>query len=164
MITGHRRENFGDKFIQIFLALRELAANYPSVQFIYPVHLNPNVLRPANELLNSIKNIHLIDPLDYETFLFLLRRCFLVLTDSGGIQEEAPSLGVPVLVLREVTERPEAIASGAVKLVGSDKETIVQTVSELLDDISKHSLMSRAINPYGDGLACKRIVQILKSC
>lgn len=163
LITGHRRENFGDKFVQVFLALKDLANKYPLVRFIYPVHPNPNVYSPANELLSSIKNINLIDPLDYEAFLLLMRRCFLILTDSGGIQEEAPSLGVPVFVLRDLTERPEAVASGTVKLVGSNKEAIILAVSELIDHNDKHVLMSRAINPYGDGLACKRIVQILKN-
>lgn len=158
LITGHRRENFGDKFTQIFFAIKDLAKNFPLVEFIYPVHFNPNVSSPANQILSSIDNIHLIEPLDYEAFLFLMRRCFLILTDSGGIQEEAPSLGVPVFVLREVTERPEAVTSGAVKVVGSNRKAIVQAVSEIINDNKKHELMSRAVNPYGDGLACNRIL------
>lgn len=162
LITGHRRENFGDGFLQICNALRELAGRYPAVHFVYPVHLNPNVQKPVHEILENLPNVHLIPPLDYEPFLYLLKYCHLVLTDSGGIQEEAPSLGKPVLVMRDVTERPEAVDAGTVRLVGANQMQIVNSIVELLDDSSLYSAMSRAHNPYGDGKACERIVQVLK--
>lgn len=162
LITGHRRENFGDGFGQICAALRDLAARYPAVHFVYPVHLNPNVRTPVNSLLGSLDNIHLIEPLAYEPFVLLLKSCFMVLTDSGGIQEEAPSLGKPVLVMREVTERPEAVEAGTVLLVGADREKIVNGVSQLLDNPRAYENMARAHNPYGDGQACPRIVNYLK--
>lgn len=162
LITGHRRENFGDGFDQICRGLCDLANHYPAVHFVYPVHLNPNVRAPVSSLLGSMDNVHLIEPLAYEPFVLLLKNCFMVLTDSGGIQEEAPSLGKPVLVMREVTERPEAVKAGTVLLVGADREKIVQGVSRLLDDPEAYEKMARAHNPYGDGRACPRIVSYLK--
>ena len=161
LITGHRRENFGDGFMQICEALRELAVRYPDVHFVYPVHLNPNVQEPVRLVLMGLSNVHLIDPLDYEPFVYLLKHCYLVLTDSGGIQEEAPSLGKPVLVMREVTERPEAIDAGTVRLVGANRERIVANVSELIENQISYKKMSHAHNPYGDGMACRRIIDIL---
>lgn len=161
LITGHRRENFGDGFMQICEALKELAFNYPEIHFVYPVHLNPNVQGPVNSILMGLSNVHLIDPLDYEPFVYLLKQCHLVLTDSGGIQEEAPSLGKPVLVMREVTERPEAVKAGTVRLVGANRERIVANVSELLENELSYKKMSHAHNPYGDGKACGRIIDIL---
>ena len=162
LMTGHRRENFGDGFLQICHALQELAARYPAVQFVYPVHLNPNVQQPVNAILAKVANVHLIAPLDYEPFVYLLKHSHIVLTDSGGIQEEAPSLGKPVLVMRDVTERPEAIEAGTVRLVGADRGRIVANVAELLDNEASYAAMSRAHNPYGDGKACARIISILK--
>jgi UDP-N-acetylglucosamine 2-epimerase (non-hydrolysing) len=162
LITGHRRENFGEGFFQITHALKELAQLYLAVHFVYPVHLNPNVQQPVNEVLSNLPNVHLIPPLDYEPFAFLLKHCQLVLTDSGGIQEEAPSLGKPVLVMRDVTERPEAVEAGTVRLVGTDKTRIVQNVRELLDNSDSHHAMAHAHNPYGDGNACARIVEKLR--
>jgi len=162
LMTGHRRENFGDGFLQICHALKELAARYTTVQFVYPVHLNPNVQQPVNAILADVPNVHLIAPLDYEPFVYLLKHSHLVLTDSGGIQEEAPSLGKPVLVMRDVTERPEAVAAGTVRLVGADRSRIVANVSELLENEASYAAMARAHNPYGDGKACARIVSILR--
>ena len=162
LITGHRRENFGEGFVSICEAVAELAKKFPSVHFVYPVHLNPNVQDPVNLLLSKTDNIHLIEPLDYEPFVYLLKHCFLVLTDSGGIQEEAPSLGKPVLVMRDVTERPEAIDAGTVKLVGANKSKIINETSTLLDDTVSYDAMARAHNPYGDGYACNRILNIIK--
>jgi UDP-N-acetylglucosamine 2-epimerase (non-hydrolysing) len=162
LVTGHRRENFGDGFLQICSAIRDLAMLHPTVHFVYPVHLNPNVMRPVNEILTSLVNVHLIAPLDYEPFVYLLKHAYLVLTDSGGVQEEAPSLGKPVLVMREVTERPEAVEAGTVELVGANQARIVSGVSRLLSDESHYQLMARAHNPYGDGHACARIVEVLK--
>jgi UDP-N-acetylglucosamine 2-epimerase (non-hydrolysing) len=161
LVTGHRRENFGEGFLAICEAIRQLASTHPDVHFVYPVHLNPNVQKPVYELMSGQTNIHLIDPLEYEPFVFLLKHSYLVLTDSGGIQEEAPSLGKPVLVMREVTERPEAVTAGTVRLVGADTAKIVQHVAELLNDESAYLSMSKAHNPYGDGLAAKKIVQTL---
>jgi len=161
LITGHRRENFGDGFMQICEALKELAMYYPDIHFVYPVHLNPNVQEPVKSILMGLSNVHLIDPLDYEPFVYLLKHCYLVLTDSGGIQEEAPSLGKPVLVMREVTERPEAIDAGTVRLVGANRERIVANVSELIENEVSYEKMSHAHNPYGDGKACGRIIDIL---
>jgi UDP-N-acetylglucosamine 2-epimerase (non-hydrolysing) len=163
LITGHRRENFGDGFLAICEAIRQLAATHPDVHFVYPVHLNPNVQKPVYDLISGHANIHLIDPLEYEPFVFLLKHVYLVLTDSGGIQEEAPSLGKPVLVMREVTERPEAVDAGTVRLVGADTAKIVQQVSALLKDETAYASMSKAHNPYGDGLAAERIVATLKT-
>ena len=162
LMTGHRRENFGDGFLQICHALKELAARYPAVQFVYPVHLNPNVQQPVNAILANVANVHLIAPLDYEPFVYLLKHSHIVLTDSGGIQEEAPSLGKPVLVMRDVTERPEAIEAGTVRLVGADQGRIVANVAELLDNEASYLAMSKAHNPYGDGKACARIISILR--
>ena len=162
LITGHRRENFGDGFMQICEALKELAKHYPDVHFVYPVHLNPNVQEPVNSMLMGLSNVHLIDPLDYEPFVYLLKHCYLVLTDSGGIQEEAPSLGKPVLVMREVTERPEAINAGTVRLVGANREHIVANISELIENQVSYEKMSHAHNPYGDGRACGRIIDVLE--
>jgi UDP-N-acetylglucosamine 2-epimerase (non-hydrolysing) len=162
LITGHRRENFGNGFLQICHALQELAARYPAVQFVYPVHLNPNVQQPVNDILAHVPNVHLIAPLDYEPFVYLLKHSHIVLTDSGGIQEEAPSLGKPVLVMRDVTERPEAIKAGTVRLVGADRGRIVANVAELLDNEASYVTMSKAHNPYGDGNACARIITTLR--
>ena len=162
LMTGHRRENFGDGFLQICHALKDLAARYPAVQFVYPVHLNPNVQQPVNMILAGLPNVHLIAPLDYEPFVYLLKHSYIVLTDSGGIQEEAPSLGKPVLVMRDVTERPEAIEAGTIRLVGADRSRIVTNVAELLDNQASYTAMSRAHNPYGDGKACGRIISVLK--
>lgn len=162
LMTGHRRENFGDGFLQICHALKELAARYPTVQFVYPVHLNPNVQQPVNAILADVTNVRLIAPLDYEPFVYLLKHSHIVLTDSGGIQEEAPSLGKPVLVMRDVTERPEAVSAGTVRLVGADRGRIVTNVAELLDNDVSYAAMARAHNPYGDGKACARIVSILR--
>jgi len=162
LITGHRRENFGDGFLQICEAIRDLALLYPSVRFVYPVHLNPNVREPVNERLTGLSNVHLIEPLDYEPFVYLLKHSKLVLTDSGGIQEEAPSLGKPVLVMRDVTERPEAVEAATVALVGANRDRIVAGVSRLLDDEEHYQTMALAHNPYGDGKACSRIVDVLR--
>lgn len=162
LVTAHRRENFGNGFFQICSAIRDLALKYSDVHFVYPVHPNPNVSKPVNEILNGIENVHLIDPLEYELFVYLLKYSYLVLTDSGGIQEEAPSLGKPVLVMRDFTERPEAIKVGTVELVGLNHQRIFQGVSRLLEDKNHYQTMSRAHNPYGDGLACKRIVDVLR--
>ncbi len=162
LITGHRRENFGDGFVQICEAIKELALRYTGIHFVYPVHLNPNVQKPVNSILTVLTNIHLIDPLDYESFAYLLKYSYLVLTDSGGIQEEAPSLGKPVLVMREITERPEAVDAGTVRLVGADRERIFANVSELIENEASYKKMSRAHNPYGDGKACGRIIDILE--
>ena len=162
LITGHRRENFGDSFLQICHALKELALRYPDVRFVYPVHLNPNVQQPVNEVLANLPNVHLIAPLNYEPFVYLLKHSYIVLTDSGGIQEEAPSLGKPVLVMRDVTERPEAVEAGTVRLVGADRKRIVANVAELLDNSASYAIMSRAHNPYGDGNACEKIILVLK--
>jgi UDP-N-acetylglucosamine 2-epimerase (non-hydrolysing) len=162
LITGHRRENFGDGFLQICEALKDLAARYPNVHLVYPVHLNPNVQQPVKSLLADLPNVHLIEPLDYEPFVYLLKHSHIVLTDSGGIQEEAPSLGKPVLVMRDVTERPEAVDAGTVILVGANRERIVANVSELLENEATYKRMSRAHNPYGDGNACERIIDVLR--
>ena len=162
IITAHRRENFGDGFLNICSAIKSLALKYPKVHFVYPIHLNPNVSKPVKEILKAIYNIHLIKPLEYMTFVYLLNHSQLVLTDSGGIQEEAPSLSKPVLVMRDSTERPEAIENGNIELVGSNKERIIKGVSRLLDDKEHYQMMSSTHNPYGDGLACKRIVDVLK--
>lgn len=162
LITGHRRENFGQGFHDICKAINELSKMHPEIQFVYPVHLNPNVQAPVSELLHGLDNVHLIQPLEYEPFVCLLERCFLVLTDSGGIQEEAPSLGKPVLVMRDLTERPEAVDAGTVELVGADKESIVNRVDHLLCDASHYRKMSTAHNPYGNGRACIEIVRLVR--
>lgn len=162
LITGHRRENFGEGFVQICEAVRELALRFADVHFVYPVHLNPNVQKPVRSLLAKLPNVHLIAPLDYEPFVYLLRHAYLVLTDSGGIQEEAPCLGKPVLVMRSVTERQEAVQAGTVELVGADKDRIIGGVVRLLEDAKCSQNMSRLHNPYGNGDSCKKIVDILK--
>lgn len=161
LVTGHRRENFGQGFEQICQALRAISQQYPDVQIVYPVHLNPNVQEPVNRLLGNLPNVHLISPQDYLPFVYLMSQAFLILTDSGGIQEEAPSLGKPVLVMRETTERPEAVEAGTVKLVGTAPEKIALEVGALLGDESAYAEMSMAHNPYGDGMASKRIADLL---
>ena len=163
LITGHRRENFGEGFISMCSAIKTLNQKYPDVDFVYPMHLNPNVRKPIHEVFGEQppKNMFFIEPLDYLPFVFLMEKCYLVLTDSGGIQEEAPGLGKPVLVMRNTTERPEALDAGTVKLVGTDFDTIVSEVSKLIDDLEHYHAMSHAVNPYGDGKACPRIVNAL---
>ena len=161
LITGHRRESFGGGFERICAALADIATRHPGVDLVYPVHLNPNVQEPVNRLLSNRPNIHLIEPLDYLPFVYLMGRSHLILTDSGGIQEEAPSLGKPVLVMRDTTERPEAVEAGTVKLVGTDRDTIVNAVEALLTDEQSYAAMSFAHNPYGDGHAASRIVEPL---
>jgi UDP-N-acetylglucosamine 2-epimerase (non-hydrolysing) len=163
LITGHRRENFGDGFERICQAVAQLAQRFPDVDFLYPVHLNPNVREPVNRLLSGIGNVHLIEPQDYLPFVWLMSRSDVILTDSGGIQEEAPSLGKPVLVMRDTTERPEAVDAGTVKLVGTDVAGISANVAELLSDPAAYERMSVAHNPYGDGRACERIVDALRA-
>lgn len=162
LITGHRRENFGDGFISMCTAIKDLSEKYPDVDFVYPMHLNPNVRKPIHEVfgenLSNLGNMFFIEPLEYLSFVYLMEKSTIVLTDSGGIQEEAPGLGKPVLVMRDTTERPEALDAGTVKLVGTDYNKIVNEVSALLDDESAYEKMSKAVNPYGDGLACGRIV------
>ena len=161
LITGHRRENFGSGFLNICEALKDLSIEHPNMKFVYPVHLNPNVRGPVFELLQGLKNVYLISPLDYETFIYLLRFSYFVLTDSGGIQEEAPSLGKPVLVMRDSTERPEALVAGTVRLVGSSVSKIVSMVTELIINESTYSEMSIAQNPFGDGNACAAIIDAI---
>lgn len=163
LVTGHRRENFGTGFENICKALGELAEANPDTHFIYPVHLNPNVQGPVNRLLDGVDNIHLIAPLSYESFVYLMQKAYFVLTDSGGVQEEAPGLGKPVLVMRNTTERPEAVDAGTVCLVGTESSVIRDAVQELLDDEVLYRSMSHAHNPYGDGQACRRIVDFLKT-
>ena len=162
LVTGHRRENFGEGFFNICQALKELAISNNSIDIIYPVHLNPNVRKPVKKILSEIKNIYLIEPLDYEPFIYLMNKAFIILTDSGGVQEEAPSLGKPVLVMRNTTERPEAIDVGTVKIVGTEKDKIIKETHKLLFDTEIYERMSKAHNPYGDGLASKRIINYLK--
>ena len=179
LITGHRRENFGDGFISMCTAIRDLAAKYPDVDFVYPMHLNPNVRRPIQQIFGDVSrksdsgfqisnlkfnNLFFIEPLEYLSFVYLMEKSTIVLTDSGGIQEEAPGLGKPVLVMRDTTERPEALESGTVHLVGTNYEKIVGEVSTLLDDAAAYQKMSQAVNPYGDGLACGRIAKFLDNC
>ncbi|MFZ5548512.1 MAG: non-hydrolyzing UDP-N-acetylglucosamine 2-epimerase [Pseudomonadota bacterium] len=164
LITGHRRENFGGGFERICQSIAELARRYPDMDLVYPVHLNPNVQEPVNRLLSAIPNVHLIEPQDYLPFVHLMARSTLILTDSGGVQEEAPALGKPVLVMRDTTERPEAVEAGTVRLVGTDVERIVSGISGLLDDADAYQRMSFAHNPYGDGRACERIVDALPTC
>lgn len=163
LVTGHRRESFGGGFERICSALAEIARLHPDVQIVYPVHLNPNVSEPVNRILRGIENIVLIEPQEYLPFVWLMVHAWLILTDSGGIQEEAPSLGKPVLVMRETTERPEAVEAGTVRLVGTDVQKIVSEATRLLSDEEAYHSMSRAHNPYGDGLACQRIVDALKN-
>lgn len=162
LVTGHRRENHGQGFINICEALKEIATTHPDVQIIYPVHLNPNVQKPVHDILSGIKNIQLIDPLAYPAFVWLMAQAYMIVTDSGGVQEEAPSLGKPVLVMRDSTERPEAVEAGTVILVGTDKAKIVTEANDLLSNQFRYQAMSALHNPYGDGNACKRIVQFIK--
>ena len=171
LITGHRRENFGEGFVSMCRAIRDLARKYPEVDFVYPMHLNPNVRKPIKQVFGEMadqvghdekKNLFFIEPLDYLDFVYLMSRSYIVLTDSGGIQEEAPGLGKPVLVMRDTTERPEALDAGTVRLVGTDYDRIMNEVSALLDDRNHYETMSHAVNPYGDGKACPRIVEKLK--
>ncbi len=164
LITGHRRENFGDGFINMCRAIKRLTEKYPDVDFVYPMHLNPNVRKPINEIFGSTygENMYFIEPLEYLSFVYLMEKSTIVLTDSGGIQEEAPGLGKPVLVMRDTTERPEALEAGTVKLVGTDYQKIVDEVSKLLDDTNYYDQMSKAVNPYGDGLASERVVTYLR--
>lgn len=162
LVTGHRRESFGNGFERICEALAELASKHADIQILYPVHLNPNVREPVNRILQGHDNIHLIEPQDYLPFVYLMNKAYLILTDSGGIQEEAPSLGKPVLVMRDVTERPEAVNAGTVQLVGTDKQKIVRSIEKLLQDEILYNKMSRAHNPYGDGQACQHIIAKIK--
>jgi UDP-N-acetylglucosamine 2-epimerase (non-hydrolysing) len=167
LITGHRRENFGDGFMNMCTAIKDLSHKYPDVDFVYPMHLNPNVRKPIHEVfgedLSNLGNMFFIEPLEYLSFVYLMEKSTIVLTDSGGIQEEAPGLGKPVLVMRDTTERPEALEAGTVKLVGTNYDRIVNEVSQLLDDAAYYDAMSRAVNPYGDGKACERIVNFIKA-
>ena len=162
LVTGHRRENFGDGFLHICKAIKELAALHPEMDIVYPVHLNPNVQKPVYELLSGLSNVYLISPLDYLPFIYAMQHSTLLLTDSGGVQEEAPSLGKPVLVMRDTTERPEAVEAGTVKLVGTNAEAIVSNVTALLLDREMYKRMSETHNPYGDGQACERIIAALR--
>lgn len=166
LITGHRRENFGDGFINMCTAIKDLTQKYPEVDFVYPMHLNPNVRKPIHKVfgedLSNLGNMFFIEPLEYLSFVYLMEKSTIVLTDSGGIQEEAPGLGKPVLVMRDTTERPEALDAGTVKLVGTDYHKITTEVSLLLDDTNTYEIMSEAINPYGDGKACQRIIRALQ--
>ena len=165
LITGHRRENFGDGFINMCTAIKDLTQKYPEVDFVYPMHLNPNVRKPIHEVfgedLSNLGNMFFIEPLEYLSFVYLMEKATIVLTDSGGIQEEAPGLGKPVLVMRDTTERPEALSAGTVKLVGTNYDKIISEVSILLNDASAYEQMSKAVNPYGDGFACQRITSTL---
>jgi UDP-N-acetylglucosamine 2-epimerase (non-hydrolysing) len=162
LVTGHRRESFGGGFERICEALAEIATNHPEAQVLYPMHLNPNVREPVNRILKNVNNVHLIEPQEYLPFVYLMNKATVIVTDSGGVQEEAPSLGKPVLVMRDTTERPEAVDAGTVKLVGTDKDRIVSAVHALLTNPDEYQKMSRAHNPYGDGKACERIVNKIK--
>lgn len=161
LVTGHRRESFGGGFDRICTALATIASRFPDVDIIYPVHLNPNVREPVNRLLHGISNVKIVEPLDYVPFVAMMQKSYLILTDSGGIQEEAPSLGKPVLVMRDTTERPEAVEAGTVRLVGTDADSIVDNVTLLLNDPDLYAQMSAAHNPYGDGKSCQRIINAL---
>ena len=163
LVTGHRRENHGQGFINICAALKEIAVTNKDVEIIYPVHLNPNVLKPVNELLGKVSNIHLVKPLSYPSFVWLMNKSYLIITDSGGVQEEAPSLGKPVLVMRDTTERPEAVDAGTVILVGTDTQKIIKETQELLDNSETYTSMSSLHNPYGDGKACERIIEFISN-
>jgi len=162
LVTGHRRENHGQGFINICSALKEIALYNPNIDIVYPVHLNPNVQKPVKELLSNVANIYLIEPLQYEQFIYMMDKSYFIITDSGGVQEEAPSLGKPVLVMRDATERPEALEAGTVKLVGTDIKLIVKEAQKLLDDKEEYIKMSQASNPYGDGHACQKVVSYFK--
>lgn len=163
LVTGHRRENHGQGFINICSALKEIALSNPDIDIVYPVHLNPNVQKPVKELLTNVENIYLIDPLQYVQFIYMMDKSYFIITDSGGVQEEAPSLGKPVLVMRDTTERPEALDAGTVKLVGTDTELIIKEAQELLDNKESYGRMSKASNPYGDGHACQKVINFLKT-
>jgi len=163
LVTGHRRENFGRGFEEICRALRDVAEQREDVIIVYPVHLNPNVRKPVERLLSGLRNVHLVAPLDYEPFVWLMSKSYLIVTDSGGVQEEAPSLGKPVLVIRDTTERPEGVEAGTVKVIGTIREHIVDNISHLLDNKKEYDVMARASNPYGDGEAAKRIVDVISS-
>lgn len=160
LVTGHRRENFGDGFVHICEAIKRVASR-PDVQVVYPMHMNPNVRKPVNEILGGLGNVHLIEPLDYLSFLYMMRQSYLIMTDSGGVQEEAPSLGKPVIVMRDTTERPEAVDAGTVILAGTETEAMASAAERLLDDRAFYDRMAQAVNPYGDGLAAKRIAEIV---
>ena len=162
LVTGHRRENHGQGFINICEALKTIAIDNPEIDIVYPVHLNPNVQKPVKEILSNISNVHLIEPLQYEQFIYLMDKAYFIITDSGGVQEEAPSLGKPVLVMRDTTERPEAVEAETVKLVGTHTQTIIKEAQALLDEESEYEKMSKAHNPYGDGKACERIIKFIK--
>jgi UDP-N-acetylglucosamine 2-epimerase (non-hydrolysing) len=162
LVTGHRRENFGQGIVNICSALKKIALDRPNINIVYPVHLNPNVFKPVNDLLGNVKNVYLIEPLQYEAFIYLMSLSKLIITDSGGVQEEAPSLGKPVLVMRDTTERPEAVSAGTVKLVGTNIQGIVSATNELLDNTLVYESMAKAHNPYGDGKACERIISFMK--
>ncbi len=162
LVTGHRRENHGQGFINICKALKTIAKNNQDLYIIYPVHLNPNVQKPVKELLSDVENIHLIEPLQYEQFIYMMDKSYFIITDSGGVQEEAPSLGKPVLVMRDTTERPEALDAGTVKLVGTDTGLIISEAQKLLDDPQAYAKMSQASNPYGDGHACEKVIRFLR--
>jgi len=162
LVTAHRRENHGQGFINICQALKEIAINNSNIDIVYPVHLNPNVQKPVRDILSNITNVYLIEPLQYEQFIYIMDRSYFIITDSGGVQEEAPSLGKPVLVMRDTTERQEALEAGTVKLVGTDKQTIIQEAQKLINEQTEYNKMSKAHNPYGDGKACDRIVRFIK--
>ena len=163
LVTGHRRENHGQGFINICSALKEIALSNPDIDIVYPVHLNPNVQKPVKQLLSGIDNVYLIEPLQYEQFIYMMDKSYFIITDSGGVQEEAPSLGKPVLVMRDTTERPEALDAGTVKLVGTNTELIIKEAQELIDNEEAYEFMSKASNPYGDGHACEKIISFLKN-
>jgi len=160
LVTGHRRENFGEGFIHICNAIKRVASR-PDVQVVYPMHMNPNVRKPVNEILGGLANVNLIEPLDYLSFLYMMRQSYLIMTDSGGVQEEAPSLGKPVIVMRDTTERPEAVDAGTVILAGTETESMASAAERLLDDAAFYDKMARAVNPYGDGLAARRIAELV---
>ena len=162
LVTGHRRENHGQGFIDICTALKQIALENPNIDIVYPVHLNPNVQKPVKEILSDVKNIYLIEPLQYEQFIYLIDKSYFIITDSGGVQEEAPSLGKPVLVMRDTTERPEALEAGTVKLVGTDTSKIIKEAQKLINNSIEYNKMSKSHNPYGDGKACEKIVKFLK--
>lgn len=162
LVTGHRRENHGQGFINICTALKAVALDNPDIAIVYPVHLNPNVQKPVRELLSGISNVHLIEPLQYEQFIYMMDRSYFIITDSGGVQEEAPSLGKPVLVMRDTTERPEAVEAGTVRLVGTDTDLIIREAQKLIDNAEAYAAMSQASNPYGDGHACEKIIEFVK--
>lgn len=163
LVTGHRRENFGKGFINICEALKTIALNNPEIDIVYPVHLNPNVQKPVHEILSNTPNVYLINSLQYEQFIYMMNKSYFIITDSGGVQEEAPSLGKPVLVMRNTTERPEAVEAGTVKLVGTNKEVIIEEAQKLLDNKEEYEKMSKAHNPYGNGNACKQIVEFIRN-